>query len=139
LRENWEMMCVKPTVGERVSEILSSEKRGSLPREMLDVLRMLVVYNGTGWKSELVRELHLFHAFRGEPEAVDEIQLEGALRRLEGEGLVKVEKRVRGDMGPRGGVEDELITLADISATRNALAEDRVLSSYMREQITFSR
>ena len=130
---------MKPTVGERVSEILSSEKRGSLPREMLDVLRVLVVHSGTSWKSELVRELPLFHAFKGEPEAVDEMRLDGALGRLEEECLVKVEKRVRADMGARGGVEDELITLVDISATRNALVKDRVLTSYMRGQIIVLR
>ena len=130
---------MKPPIGERISRILSTEKRGSLPREMLNVLRVLVVYSGTGWKSELVRELSLFHAFKGEPEAVDEMQLDGALGKLEKEGLVKVEKRVRADMGARGSVEDELITLVDILATRNALAKDRVLTSYMREQIIVSR
>jgi len=106
---------------------------------MLDVLRVLVVYSGASWKSEHARELPLYHAFKGEPEDDDEMQLDGALGKLEKEGLVKVEKRVRADMGARGSVEDELITLVDILATRNAMAKDRVLTSYMREQIIVSR
>jgi hypothetical protein len=52
---------------------------------------------------------------------------------------VKVEKRTRADMSARGGAEDELITLVDLSATRNALAKDRVLSSYIRKQTMILR
>ena len=133
------MMCVKPPIGERISGILSAEKRGSLPREMLDVLRVLIVHSGTSWKSELARDLALFRTFKGGTGAVDEEELDEALGRLGKEGLVKVEKRTRADMSARGGAEDELITLVDLSATRNALARDRVMSSYIREQTTILR
>jgi len=126
-------------VGERVSDILSAEKRGGLHIAMLDVLRTLVVCGGTSWKSELVRDLALFRTFKGGTGAVDEKELDEALGRLGKEGLVKAEKRVRADMSARGGVEDELITLVDILATRNALAKDRVLTSYMRGQIIVLR
>ena len=133
------MVFVKSHIEKRISEILSAEKRGGMPRLMLDVLRALVVYRGTSWKSELVRELSFFHAFKGEPEVVGGEELNEALGSLEKEGLVKVERRVRADMSARSDVEDQLITLVDFLATRNALARDRVLTSYTREQIMASR
>jgi hypothetical protein len=123
---------MKSTVWERISKMLSAEGKEDLSRQMLDVLRVLVVYSGSSWKSELVQELPLLRAFRGEP-GVAGGRIEEALGRLEKEGLVRVEKRVRADMGASSGVEDELITLLDLSATRSAMAKDRVLSSYTRE------
>ena len=126
------MMYVTSPIEQRVSGALSAEKLRSLPREMLDVLRVLIVYGGASWKSELARELPLFRAFEGGPAPVNEMKLDEALRRLEKEGLVKVEKRVRADMGAQGSEEDELVTIVDISATRNALAKNRVLTSYIR-------
>jgi hypothetical protein len=128
------MMRVKSRVGERISDILSAEKRGGLHIAMLDVMRTLVVCGGTSWKSELVRDLALFCTFKGGTGAVDEKELDEALGRLGKEGLVNVEKRMRADMSARGGAEDELITLVGLLATRNALARDRVMSSHVREQ-----
>jgi len=131
-------VCMKSIVWERISKMLSAEGKEDLSRQMLDVLRVLVVYSGNSWKSELVQELPLLRAFRGEPRVAGG-RIEEALGRLEKEGLVRVERRVRADMGASGGVEDELITLLDLSATRSAMAKDRVLSSYMSEQVTLSR
>lgn|GEM_PF-3550197 len=48
-------------------------------------------------------------------------------------GLLKTGKRVRGMMdGPR---KDELISLADLSATQNALSRDKVLTQYIHERV----
>jgi hypothetical protein len=122
----------------RISGMMSAEGQEELSRLMLDVLRVLVVYNGTSWKSELAQELPLLRAFKGEPEPAGKM-LEDALGRLQRDGLLKVEKRERAEIGGRGHVRDELVTLTDTQLTRSALAGDRVLSSYMQERITIPR
>ncbi len=125
-------MRMKTSIEKQISEMLSSEKRGGLP--LLDVLRVLVVDKGVSWRSELVQDMALLRAFKGESEAVDEGQADEAIGKLEKEGLVNVEERVRGTMGARGGVKDELVSLTDFLTTQNALSRDRVLTSYVHER-----
>lgn len=133
------MMCMKTFIGKQVSEILSSEKQGGLPHAMLDVLRVLVVNRGTSWRSELIQDLVLLYAFRGDPEAVDEGELDEALRELGKKELVRVEERVKGTMGAQGSIKDKLISLADYVATQGALSRDRTLISYMHPGAMISR
>jgi len=129
-----EMMCMKTPIEKQVSEMLSSEKRGGLPHAMLDVLRILVVYKGVSWRSELVQDLALLNVFRGDPEAVDEGELDEALRELGRKELVKAEERFRGTMDARGSAKDKLISLADCAATQSALSRDRTLMSYVSQR-----
>ena len=124
---------MKAHIGSQISGLLSSEQRSELSRAMLDVLRVLVVNRGTSWRSELVQDLALLRAFKGESEAVDKEELDKALKRLEENELVKTEDRIRGDLGARGEVKDVLIWLTDFVATQAALSKDRTLSSYMCE------
>ena len=115
-----------------ISDLLSDENRDKHSRAMLDVLRVLVVNQGTSWRSELIQDLGLLQSFKGEPEPVDERGLDEALEGLEKGGLIKVEKRVMGMMDrPR---EDKLVSLTDLTATRIALSRDGVLSRYMHER-----
>jgi len=121
---------MKTSIGKQISEMLSNEKQGGLPHAMLDLLRVLVVYNGAVWKSELVQELALLHAFRREPEAVNKGEQDKVLKGLEKEGLVRVEKQTRATLHEKGGVEDELTSLVDFRATYAALSKDKILNSY---------
>lgn len=129
------MVCMETSIEKQISKMLSSEKRGGLPRAMLDVLRVLVVDNGVSWKSELIQDLALLYSFKGGPETVDEGKLDEALRELEKERLVRVEEKVKATLGEPKGVRDELISLADFRPTQIALSKDRVLTSYMRERM----
>ena len=88
---------------------------------------------GDELRSELVQDLALLHAFKGESEAVDKEELDKALKRLEENELIKTEDRIRGDLGAREEVKDVLISLTDFVATQAALSRDRTLSSYMYE------
>jgi len=124
---------MEASTGKQVSEMLSGEKRG-LPRAMLDVLRVLVVNQGASWRSELVQDLALLYAFRGDPGAVDERGLDEALGELGKKGLVRVEGRVKGTMDARGSAKDKLISLADYAATQGALSRDRTLMSYVGQR-----
>ncbi len=130
---------MKTAIGKHVSEMLSSEKQGGLSRAMLDVLRVLVVDKGVSWRSELIQDLALLNAFRGEPEAVDEGKLDEALGELEKNGLVRAGERVKGTMGARGGIKDKLISLSDYAVTQAALSRDRTLTSYMHQRAMAAR
>jgi len=125
------MMCVETSIGKLVSEMLSSEKQGGLPHAMLDVLRVLVINKGVSWRSELIQDLVLLYAFRGDPEAVDEGELDEALRELGKKELVGVEERVKGTMGAQGSIKDKFISLADYVAIQSALSKDKTLTSYI--------
>ena len=133
------MMRMETSIGKLVSEMLSSEKQGGLPHAMLDVLRVLVIDKGVSWRSELIQDLVLLYAFRGNPEAVDEGELDEALRELGKKELVRVEERVKGTMGARGSTKDKLISLVDYVATQSALSRDRTLISYMGQRATIAK
>lgn len=130
---------MKTSIGEQVSKILSAEKQGGLPRTMLDVLRVLLVNRGTSWKSELIQDVALLHSFLGEPETVEEKGLEEALRELRSRGLVRVEERIRGDLGVHGGIKDTLVSLADFVATQSALLRDKTLTAYIYQRMAKAR
>ena len=70
-----------------ISKMLSAEEKGSPSSEMLDVIRVLVVYNGAGWKSELIRELSFLRKFKNESE-IESGLVEKALRKLKEEGYI---------------------------------------------------
>lgn len=133
------MMYMKTSIEKLVSEMLSSERQGGLPHAMLDVLRVLVIDKGVSWRSELIQDLVLLYAFRGDPEAVDEGELDKALRELGKKELVQVEERVRGTMGARGSTKDKLISLVDYVATQSALSRDRTLISYMGQRAMIAK
>ncbi|MFB0500416.1 MAG: hypothetical protein ACETWO_03995 [Candidatus Hadarchaeaceae archaeon] len=132
-------MRMETSIGKLVSEMLSSEKQGGLPHAMLDVLRVLVIDKGVSWRSELIQDLVLLYAFRGDPEAVDEGELDEALRELGKKELVRVEERVKGTMGAQGSTKDKLISLVNYVAIQNALSRDRTLISYVSQRAMIAR
>ncbi|MDH5443189.1 MAG: hypothetical protein OEX16_02650 [Hadesarchaea archaeon] len=132
-------MCMETSIGKLVSEMLSSEKQGGLPHAMLDVLRVLVIDKGVSWRSELIQDLVLLYAFRGDPEAVDEGELDEALRELGKKELVRVEERVKGTMGAQGSTKDKLISLVNYVAIQNALSRDRTLISYVSQRAMIAK
>jgi len=58
---------MKATIESQVFEFLSGEE-SELLRSKLDVLRVLVANARSSWRSELIQDLGLLHAFRGESE-----------------------------------------------------------------------
>jgi len=58
---------MKATIESQVFEFLSGEE-GELLRYKLDVLRVLVANARFSWRSELIQDMELLHAFRGESE-----------------------------------------------------------------------
>lgn len=130
---------METSIRKQVTEILSREKQGGLPHAMLDVLRVLVINKGVSWRSELIQDLALLNAFRGEPETVDEGELDEALRGLRKKELVGVEERVKGTMGAQGSIKDKFISLADYVAIQSALSRDRTLISYICQRAMIAK
>jgi len=126
------LKLMKSAIEKRVSEILSCEKQGGLPRAKLDVLRALVLYNGSIWRSELLVELGFLSSYQPGAGGLATEGLDRILKELEKEGLVKKESAVKATLQFKEGVKDELISLVDLRATCAALSRDKLLAAYRR-------
>ncbi len=112
---------MKPDVKKRVSEILAGTKLGS-SSPMRDVLLILVRFNGSVWKSELVQELGIIAGCpEGEKKPI--AWLDRTISDLQGATLVKVEEMMRATMESREGSPDMLISLVDLPATSAVLCK----------------
>lgn len=108
-----------------------SEDRDALQRLMGDVIRVLGVYHGVSWRTELIQDLQKFYNVLEKPEIIDVKALDEALDRLESGKLIKVEDRLRGRPMSRGTYKDKLIHLTDLSEAKRALDRDPDYQRYM--------
>ncbi len=99
-----------------------------LSKTVLDILRVLVAFNGVIWRSEIERSI--MKVRRGyidyvpTPDIIDE-----ALKELERRGIISLEKRKRGDMLGGGVVDDVYVKLEEKEVIR-LLLRDEVLREY---------
>ena len=126
------MVSMKTDVKKGVTEILTEVTKGGMPRSMLDVLRILVAFNGAVWKSELAQGLDIMSS-SGDGQKAAGGWLDTVLEELERKGLVKVEEQIRATLQFKGGAEDELISLVDLCATSAALSKCRISTSKKRK------
>jgi len=101
-------------------------ERDEKSQAMLDILRALVAFGGSLWRSELsscVAQLHV----EGLGYELSSRLLDAALKELERKGAVSVVKAKRAT--ETGAVDDELIRLKDESV-RVELTTDPVLTRY---------
>ena len=126
------MVSMKTDVKKGVTEILTEVTKGGMPRSMLDVLRILVAFNGAVWKSELAQGLDIMSS-SGDGQKAASGWLDKVLEELERKGLVKVEEQIRATLQFKGGAEDELISLVDLCATSAALSKCRISTSKKRK------
>lgn len=114
--------------GRRVSELRKLLEEGGVEGEVArDVLRALIVFGGSLWASELEDAVNRVKLGRVEY-AWDRKTVEKVLKKLQGIGVVSVEKRVRAS-DKAGGEKDSLIRLVSGEA-RQILGSDRVLNEY---------
>ncbi|MGQ9543194.1 MAG: hypothetical protein ACUVTM_03765 [Candidatus Bathyarchaeia archaeon] len=116
---------------EKVEGILKAVDETELNRMKADIVRVLAVYRGVSWKSELFLDLAKFLDFLGRPYPVKAMTLDEALRSLTSEGIVTIEDRTRGIRMQEGTYIDQLISLNDYVDVRNILDKDPVFSRYM--------
>jgi len=122
------------TFSDKVYSILARESESEVNRLMADSIRILAVYNGVSWKSEVIPDLIKLYRFLGVLKPLDPKELDKALEKLEAEGLISVEKRVRGAFDRPWTFEDELIRLVDSRETLKALRRDGKFMNYVRER-----
>jgi len=105
-----------------------------LSKLKLDIIRVLAIFNGVSWISELIPDIMKVHGYILDYQITDDL-LEMALHELESEGLVSIESRMRGMFPSEGVYEDKLIKLRDLEIVKRALAEDKTYKSYLSKQM----
>lgn len=98
---------------------------------MLDILRILSVFYGVLWKTEISQDLIKFYRTIGEPEIVNPKMIDEAIKNLENMGLIKTEKRIRGMPLSTQTYQDLLVHLTDKFATKKILQKDKKYRKYI--------
>ena len=105
-----------------------------LSRLKLDVIRVLAIFNGVSWISEIIPDIVKLRG-RVPDYALTDTLLDRALEELRSGGLVIVESRRRGMFPSKGVYEDKLVKLRDLGAVRRALAGDEIYKGYLSRQM----
>jgi len=121
-------------ISDRIANVLAREGESKLYQMMADSMRVLALYNGVSWRSELIPDLLTLYQFLGRHEAVNSRLVDEALDKLESEGLVTVEERVRGSWLRPGTFTDKLIRLVDLATTTEILRRDETFATYTHER-----
>lgn len=121
-------------ISDRIAKVLAREGESKLYRLMADSMRVLALYNGVSWRSELIPDLLTLYQFLGRHEAVNSRLMDEALDKLESEGLVTVEERVRGSWLRPGTFTDKLVRLVDLATTTEMLRRDETFARYVHER-----
>jgi hypothetical protein len=109
-----------------------------LSRLKLDVIRVLAIFNGVSWMSEIIPDLiKLRGGVLDYP--LREALLDKAIQELKSDEIILVEPRIRGMPYSREVYEDRLVRLRDLQAARRALSRDPVYGSYVYRQMELIR
>jgi hypothetical protein len=107
-----------------------AEKIKKLTELELDVLRIIEVYGGVLWTSEVQLSLKNFYDELDRGASVESKDLNIALQNLEESKLISIEQRTRGRLDSVDTYQDGYICLRYPELTRLALAQDRTLMRY---------
>jgi len=118
----------------RITDLLANEDASELNRLMADSVRVLAVYRGVCWRSEMVIDLLKLYRFLNRMEIINPKLLDRALDELRNIGVVTIEERRRGLITYSGTYMDKLIGLSDLNATLAVLAKDTIYKEYMSER-----
>jgi len=121
-------------ISDRIANVLAREGESKLYRMMADSMRILALYNGVSWRSELIPDLLMLYRFLDRLEAVNSRLVDEALDKLESEELVTVEERVRGSWLRLGTFTDKLIRLVDLATATEILRRDETFVRFVHER-----
>ncbi len=119
---------------EKIEKMLSDGEKTELNRMKMNVVRVLAVYKGVSWKTELFEDLTKLLEFLGQPNIVKSRILDEALTSLTLDGIVTVEERPRGAMLEEGSYKDQLIRLNDLANVKSALHKDPAFTRYIQSR-----
>jgi len=101
---------------------------------MGDVLRVLALYNGILWSSELRRELYTFHATLGEKEIRDVKNIDTAVSKLVEMEILRTDERLKASLADKGFTKELLIFIVDQEIVRGIILRDSKLKKFLTER-----
>ncbi|MBS7658637.1 hypothetical protein KEJ20_05745 [Candidatus Bathyarchaeota archaeon] len=112
-----------------IIKILNSENESELTRLTANIIRVLTIYHGVCWKTELPEDLLKFYKVMGdEPLNLD--LLDEAINYLEAKGIIVTEYRKRGEILNKNIYVDKLVKLKDLDTILKVLQKDEVFIKY---------
>jgi len=115
---------------EKIERTLSNAVETELNKMKINVVRVLAVYKGVSWKTELFLDLAKLSEFLGQPDTIKPRILDKALGSLSSDGIITVEDKTRGSMLEKGVYTDQLIRLNDLAKVKSVLEKDPVFVQY---------
>lgn len=134
LRDN--STVVSMNLREKIEELKNRDDEfGKL---QLDVIRVLTIFNGILWKSEIILDIMKIHGHVMDYLPTEKM-LEEVLEQLKADGIIDVEVRERGMMLSRGVYKDKLIKLLNLRKVKTVLASDKVYREYLGRKMEMLR
>ena len=119
---------------EKIQRMLNNAEETELSQMKMNVVRVLAVYRGVSWKTELFLDVAKLLKFLGQSDYVSPGILDDALMSLTSEEVIVVEDRTRGAILEKGVYTDQLIRLNDLERVRSILEKDPVFMRYMHNR-----
>jgi hypothetical protein len=114
---------------DKIVEVLNSENESELIKIAANIIRVLTVYYGICWKTELPEDLIKFYkSMEIEPLNLD--LMDEAVNYLEAKDIIVTEYRKRGELLNENIYVDKLIKLKDFNATVKVLQKDEAFTKY---------
>lgn len=101
---------------------------------MGDVLRVLALYNGVLWSSELYRELLTFHGTLGEKKIKDVKNIDIAVSKLVEMEILKTDERLKASLTGVGVTKEPLIFIANREVIQDIILNDSKLKKFIAER-----
>lgn len=121
-------------IPEKIQRMLNNAEETELSQMKMNVVRVLAVYRGVSWKTELFLDVAKLLKFLGQSDYVSPGILDDALISLTSEEVIVVEDRTRGAILEKGVYTDQLIRLNDLERVRSILEKDPVFMRYMHNR-----
>ncbi len=116
----------------KILGLLSSEKEPE--KLMADILRVLMLYNGVLWISELYREVPMFHGTLGEERVENTEDIDNAVSKLVEMEIVKMEERLKGSFASEGFEREQLVFVIDRSCVLKTIQKDSKFRKFIAER-----
>ncbi|RLE63097.1 MAG: hypothetical protein DRJ38_08355 [Thermoprotei archaeon] len=129
-------MVVFMNLKEKIEKLKTREDEfGKL---QLDVIRVLTIFNGVLWMSEIIPDIMKIHGHVMDYLPTEKM-LEKVLEKLEDDGIINVEVRERGMMFSKGVYKDKLVKLLNLREARTLLTSDNVYINYLSRKMKMLR
>jgi hypothetical protein len=119
---------------ETIERMLSTSEQTEITMMKLNIVRVLTVYKGTSWKTELLVDLAKFLRFLGQPDIIEPRIVDEALDSLLSDEVITIEDRARGAMLENRVYIDQLIHLNELAKVKDALRKDPAFTRYMQDR-----